>query len=113
MSEEWSPFIEAGCRLNRYEYFFPHNMVSREFGGHPEDFEAWLEENCPKNYCYVWVWRDKRIVDDLVGVPENLVIVIKLMTSIDPHPRKKFDIQSWITTSGNVNYRVEQKPYRK
>ncbi len=102
----WSPFDETEYHLSNYEYFFPLSEVSEVFGDHPQIFEDWLKEHCPDNYCYVWVWDNSNkisIVGNLVGVPEELAMPLKLMTGIDPVPSNVYVIKQ--------RYRNDYKMY--
>lgn len=110
MSKSWSPFDEGEYKLLEYDYFFPRQKVAVIFGDHPQVFEDWLGENCPNNYCYIWVWDREyskhSIVDDLVAVPEDIAFVIKLMTVIDFSTKKDFYIRDYQRDKGRIKYEV-------
>ncbi len=95
MSKDWSPYDEAEYKLPEYEHFFQREKVVSIFGGHPQVFEDWLVENCPRNYCYVWVWNRKdKIVDDLIAVPKDIALAITLITGIDFVSKSNFHIKN-------------------
>jgi len=108
MSEEWSPFREAELYLNSYEYFFPNHKTTQAFGDDPQIFESWLDENCPNSYCYAWLYKDgiarSRYV---IGVPEKLVLAVKLMTGIDP--LNNFEVKRWRAFDGRCIYELHEK----
>ncbi len=101
MADEWCPFDEAEFRLDQYDHFFPREMVADIFGSHPQELEDWLTENCPNNYCYVWVretytWgsgKGPQIVGDLVGMPKDVAIALKLITSVEILYSNSFNIK--------------------
>ncbi len=110
MSENWSPFDEGEYKLPEYDHFFPLEKVADIFGDHPQVFEDWLGENCPNNYCYVWIWSQKdfknSIVGDLVGVPEDIAFIIKLMTGIDFVSTSNFYIRADQLDKGRTKYQA-------
>lgn len=116
MTDKWNPFNEAEFRLDRYDHFFPREIVANAFGKHPQELEDWLGEICPDNYCYVWVrekqiWgngRVPRILGDLVGMPKNAAMALKLITSIDILYCDSFNIIKQYERDHVYSYNVEQ-----
>lgn len=107
----WSPFDEAVNHLYRYKLLFPRDEVFDTCGDHPQMFEEWLDTNCHNNYCYAWVWSRKgdfstNIVNQLVGVPENLVMAVKLMSGIDPFTWDDFNVGEWPVGSGFDRFKI-------
>ena len=108
MNEEWSPYDEGEYHLSKYNHFFDRDIVAEGFGN-IQDLEDWLVEHCPDNYCYAWINGEDLnhnpvIIDQLVGVPENLVMAIKLITSIHPFLYSDFNIRTEKTIHGETRY---------
>jgi len=117
VTDKWSPFDEAEFQLDQYDHFFPRGIVAKAFDNHPQLLEDWLGENCPDNYCYVWVYsapdssRHLRIVGDLIGTPKDVALALKLITSVDILHRDSFIITKRYGGYGGESrdsYRVEQ-----
>ena len=117
MIDEWSPFHKAEFHLPRYNNFFPREIVEEAFGNHPQILEDWLTENCPNNYCYVWVYStnwsgNPKIIGDLIGMPKDVALALKLITSVNILHRDSFVITNRYSSyfskgNGQVSYRVE------
>ena len=110
MNEEWSPYDEGEFHLPKYKHFFDRDVAAKEFGGY-DDLEDWLIENCPENYCYTWIYGEDLnhnpiVVDQVVGVPENLVIAIKLITADQPFLYSDCTIRTEKAEHGGIIYRI-------
>jgi len=54
-----------------------------------------MDENCPQNYCYVWIRKglgESEIVGDLIGVPKDVALAIKLMYGLDLIDTSRYSI---------------------
>lgn len=84
--KEWDPFTEATKRLEKYSCFFDQKELDNSTSDHPQVLEEFMNENCPQNYCYAWLWEDicKTKIDRmLIGVPEHIALAIKLKYGVD------------------------------
>lgn len=82
--KEWDPFTEATKHLNKYSCFFDRDKLAAI--EHPQITEDFMHENCPQNYCYVWLWTSLYqggIDKMLIGVPKHIALAIKLSTGAD------------------------------
>ena len=82
----WCPFREARHHLDKYSYFFDRKALDKSSSEHPQVMEDFMHENCPQNYCYVWIRKglgESEIVGELVGVPKDVALAIKLIRGID------------------------------
>lgn len=114
MTEKWSPFREAEHNLLDYDNFFD-DQKTRSFFESPQSMEDWLYENCPNNFCYVWLhtrkwgWQKGPIIlGQLIGVPYNVSLALKLITGIDPYNLDDYEV-GYIMVSGKKIYRLEKK----
>ena len=84
--KEWDPFREARQHLNKYSYFFDRKELEKSSSEHPQVLEDFMDENCSQNYCYVWIRKglgESDIVGDLIGVPKDVALAIKLIYGLD------------------------------
>lgn len=93
--KEWDPFTEATKHLNKYSCFFDQKELDNSTSDHPQVLEDFVGENCPQNYCYVWLWTDlcRTGIDRiLIGVPEHIALAIKLSTGVDLIDKSRYEI---------------------
>ncbi len=89
------PFREATQHLNKYSYFFDRKELDKSSSEHPQVLEDFMGENCPQNYCYVWIRKglgESEIVGELVGVPKDVALAIKLMRGVDLADTSRYKI---------------------
>lgn len=93
--KEWDPFTEAQQHLDRYSCFFDQKELDNSNSDHPQLLEDFMDENCPQNYCYAWLWTHMHnggIDSLLIGVPEHIAFAIKLSTGVDPIDTSEYEI---------------------
>lgn len=84
MDKQWNPYTEADENLDKYYHFFDRDAMNKIED--PVETENFLTENCPQNYCYVWLYvtfNDPNIKCQLIGVPEDIAFAIKLLIGAD------------------------------
>ena len=112
--ERWNPYDQATRHLDRYTYFFRRDDVD-DTEVHPQVVEDFLDMNCPKDYCYAWVWAGDgigssgKIVDSLIGVPDHVAMALKLITGLDAFTPKKKGYATKITYKGQHKIYLPEK----
>ncbi|KKN44280.1 hypothetical protein LCGC14_0694850 [marine sediment metagenome] len=108
--KEWDPFSEADKNLNKYSYFFDLKELEKSSDEHPQVLEDFMDENCPQNYCYAWLWEgfhESKIVSMLVGVPKNIALAVKLTHGIDLVDTSGYGIEKRFYNNNFVMYLKE------